>query len=122
LKAPTSQPRRGRLVEQVLEEQRQQGGKERLLWHRFSEMTDDLLSDADFTALLDSIRQECLDWQTVREDNPALKQRLVKRVERSLHGVRMSIESYAWYSRRAGLNAANSARCVIPDDAPAAVI
>jgi hypothetical protein len=111
-----------KLVEDALEEEKQGNGMERQLWHRFSGLTDEILQDADFTPVLAAVRKMPLDKQVLRTDDPVSRQRLVKRTERTLQGVRMSIESWAWYSRRAGMHAANSARCMIPDDAPCAVV
>jgi hypothetical protein len=90
---------------------------DRIMWSEVEAMLE-----ADFSKLMAEARCIRFDKKLLRVDDPKLRLRIANKVERVLHGVHMTIEGWAWKKRQGKFVSANSARLVLPDDAPVAVL
>jgi hypothetical protein len=112
-----------KIVEDALEkEQRNGDGKDKLLWETYSDQIEEMLEEADFTDVMSEARRLPLDRKLIGKEDQKAKMWLLGRIERALHGVRMTLELWAWHSRKGRLTTANTARLLIPDDAPAVTL
>jgi hypothetical protein len=111
-----------RLIEDALEEERNGDRKDKLLWHKYSIQIEEMLAEADFSDVMSEARRLPLDKKLTGKEDHKVKMHLLKRIENTLRGVRMTLELWAWHCRKGKLTTANTARLLIPDDAPAATL
>lgn len=86
-------------------------------------MSGDKLAEAfDLVPLRQALRSSRLDLKLARKSDKDERQRLYMAADRVLKGIQATLESWAWYSKKQFGHAINTARLIVPDDAPGAVI
>lgn len=81
-----------------------------------------LAEDFDLTELRQALRSSRLDLRIAKKNDSDENKRLYNVADRVLKGIQATLENWAWYSKKQSGHAINTARLIVPDDAPGAVI